>query len=180
MSTRRLARELGVSTAAVYTYFGSVEQLRYEVRLDGFARLRSRLEPFDSPDDPVAALAGMVVAFFDFGMLLPHLYRAMFVDRPPEDDDAGAATFERLKAIVQHGVEAGRFTAVAATQAELCAAQVWSMPHGMVTMVLSGAVPANAAREVLLDMASRMAIGYGDDRRAAARSVATVTTTRRT
>lgn len=163
LSTRRLARDLGVSTAAVYTYFGSVEQLRHEVRLDGFARLRSRLDSLDTAADPVAALAETVLAFFEFGVDLPHLYRAMFIDRPPEDDDAGATTFERLKAIIGRGVESGRFAAVTADQVEVCAAQVWSTPHGMVTMVLGGSLPVPAARAVLTDMVGRLAIGYGDD-----------------
>lgn len=169
LSTRRLARDLGVSTAAVYTYFGSVEQLRREVRLDGFARLRARLDSLDSADDPVVALAETALAFFEFGVDLPHLYRAMFIDRPPEDDDAGATTFERLKTIVRQGKESGRFAAVTADQVEVCAAQVWSMPHGMVTMVLSGSLPAQAARAVLTDMVGRLAVGYGDAASSAAR-----------
>lgn len=171
LSTRRLARELDVSTAAVYTYFGSVEQLRREVRMDGFARLESQLDLPGVSDDPVAAVSAAVTTFFDFGLRLPHLYRAMFVDRPPDEDAAGEPTFGRLREAFARGVSSGRFPAVAPGQVELCAAQVWSMQHGMVTLVLSGALPVGAARAVLADMLVRLAVGYGDDRAAAARSV---------
>ncbi|MCR6489814.1 TetR/AcrR family transcriptional regulator [Amycolatopsis sp. OK19-0408] len=176
LSTRRLARELGVSTAAVYTYFGSIEQLRREVRLDGFARLESQLDSLGPSADPVTDLSWIVREFFEFGVRWPHLYRAMFVDRPPEEDTAGKPTFTRLIDLVRCGVDGNRFAAVAADQAELCAAQVWSMPHGMVTMVLSGALTADAARAVLRDMVVRLAVGYGDDRRRAARSLHFVST----
>ncbi|MBB4685267.1 TetR/AcrR family transcriptional regulator [Amycolatopsis jiangsuensis] len=173
LSTRRLARELGVSTAAVYTYFGSIEQLRREVRLDGFARLEAQLDALGSPLDPVAGLSAVVLAFFEFGMRRPHLYRAMFLDRPLEEDTAGEPTFTRLADLVRRGTDSGRFGAVPADQIELCAAQVWSAPHGMVTMVLSGALPADAARAVLEDMVVRLAVGYGDDRDQAAGSLTT-------
>jgi AcrR family transcriptional regulator len=169
LSTRRLARELDVSTAAVYTYFGSVEQLRREVRLDGFAQLESRLDT--TSGDPVAALSATVTAFFEFGMRQPHLYRAMFVDRPLESDAAGEPTFRRLREVFARGVASGRFAAVTPEQVELCAAQVWSMQHGMVTLALSGALPVGAARTVLTDMLVRLAVGYGDDRAAATKSV---------
>ncbi|UKD58853.1 TetR/AcrR family transcriptional regulator [Amycolatopsis sp. FU40] len=169
LSTRRLARELGVSTTAVYTYFGSVEQLRREVRLEGFRRLEETMDP--PVEDPVAALAGAAAAFFRFGMAEPHLYRAMFVDRPLDDDRAGEACFLLLRKIFARAVETGRFPGVSAEQTEMGAAQLWSTQHGLATMVLSGALPEAAGRAALADLVVRLAIGYGDDPAHAARSV---------
>ncbi len=170
LSTRRLARELGVSTTAVYTYFGSVEQLRREVRLEGFRRLE---ETMGSPaEDPVTALAAAVAAIFRFGMAEPHLYRAMFVDRPLDDDRAGEACFLLLRKILDQAVGSDRFPGVPAEQTEMCAAQVWSTQHGLATMVLSGALPEAAGQAALADLLVRLAIGYGDAPDQAARSVA--------
>ncbi|WP_406634596.1 TetR/AcrR family transcriptional regulator [Amycolatopsis sp. WGS_07] len=169
LSTRRLARELGVSTTAVYTYFGSVEQLRREVRLEGFRRLEATLDP--PTEDPVAALANAAAAFFRFGMAEPHLYRAMFVDRPLDDDRAGEACFLRLHEIFAAAVKSGRFPGVTADQTEMCAAQVWSTQHGLATMVLSGALPESAGQAALADLLVRLAIGYGDAPDRATRSV---------
>ncbi|MFD2470524.1 TetR/AcrR family transcriptional regulator [Amycolatopsis silviterrae] len=169
LSTRRLARELGVSTTAVYTYFGSVEQLRREVRVEGFRRLEETLDP--PGEDPVAALASAAAAFFRFGMAEPHLYRAMFVDRPLDDDRAGEACFLRLHKAFAMAVESGRFPEVTAEQTEMCTAQVWSTQHGLATMVLSGALPEAAGQAALADLLVRLAIGYGDTPARAAQSV---------
>ena len=47
LSTRRLATEVGASTMAVYTHFGSMDQVRQAVRQDGFARLAAELDAVD-------------------------------------------------------------------------------------------------------------------------------------
>jgi hypothetical protein len=109
--------------------------------------------------------------FFDSGVASPHLYRAMFLDRPPEDDDLGVGTYERLVELVRRCVSAGRFPAAQASLIPVWAAQLWSMRHGMVTMTVSGVLPSEQARFVLEDMTFRLLIGYGDDPPRARRSI---------
>lgn len=114
LTTRRLATEVGTSTMAVYTYFGSMDEVRRAVRQDGFARLGADLDAVVRTVDPVADLAAAAAAYFANGLARPELYRAMFVDRPPEGGglDPGAAIFSRLADGVGRCVDAGRFSAV--------------------------------------------------------------------
>jgi AcrR family transcriptional regulator len=174
LTTRRVANDVGVSTSSVYTYFGSMEELRQEVRRSGFADLEGRAERRPASDDPVADLARLSDVYFSFGLTEPHVYRAMFVDRPVPGDANGKETFERLVAEVTRCVRAGRFVTEGGgeTLVLMWAAQLWSTRHGMVTLALTGTVPPDQARFVLTDMLVRLCIGYGDDPHRAAASVA--------
>src|SRR5580700_604648 len=57
LSTRRLAAEVGTSTMAVYTYFGSMSALVREIVHEGFARLQRLFDLVEPTDDAVADLA---------------------------------------------------------------------------------------------------------------------------
>jgi AcrR family transcriptional regulator len=171
LTTRRIARDVGVSTTSIYTYFGSMEELRREIRRAGFARLDSWAEAVATSDDPVADLAAVAEVYFAFGLAEPHVYRALFVDQPVASDESGKAAFDRLVVEVERCVEAGRFTAGEPGLVPVWAAQLWSMRHGMVTLVLSGALPTEQARFVLADMLVRLCTGYGDDTLRATASV---------
>ena len=57
LTLRRLTQEVGTSTMAVYTHFGSMDDLRFEVAREGFKRLRRRLAAVDHSADPVVDMA---------------------------------------------------------------------------------------------------------------------------
>ncbi|GAA3934799.1 TetR family transcriptional regulator [Amorphoplanes auranticolor] len=163
LTSRRLAAEIGSSTMAVFSRFENMAAVRRAVRQEGFARLDARLDALPASDDPVADLAAAGMLFFAAGVASPHLYRAMFLDRPPTEDDLGAGTYERLVALVRRCVSAGRFPAAQESLIAVWAAQLWSMRHGMVTMAVAGLLPEEQARFVLDDMMFRLLVGYGDD-----------------
>ena len=163
LTSRRLASEVGSSTMAVFSRFRNMAEIRWAVRAEAFTRLDARLDAVPASDDPVADLVAAGAVFFDSGVANPHLYRAMFLDRQPEDDDLGAGTYERLVALVRRGVAAGRFPAAQEFLVPVWAAQMWSMRHGMVTMTVAGTLPEEQARFVLEDMTYRLLVGYGDD-----------------
>jgi AcrR family transcriptional regulator len=172
LTTRRLATEVGTSTMAVYTHFGSMDQLRRAVRREGFARLAERLDAIPRTEDPVADLAAAGLAYFRAGLAEPELYRAMFTDHPPEgDDDAGAGTFRRVADSVGRCVAAGRFERAGESLEAAWAGEIWTMRHGLVTLALTGLLPERQIHFLLADMTYRLAVGYGDDRGAARRSV---------
>ncbi|MEW2517050.1 TetR/AcrR family transcriptional regulator [Actinacidiphila alni] len=171
LTTRRLAAETSRSTMAIYTHLGSMEEVQHAVRVEGFARLAAVADAIPRSPDPVANLARVSDAYFSFGLGQPHLYRAMFIDRPVRDDDAGAAAFDRIADAVRRCIDAERLPDVEPTMVLMWAAQLWSMRHGIVTMVLSGALPEPQARLVLSDMTLRLLIGYGDDPAAARHSL---------
>ena len=171
LTSRRLAAEIGTSTMAVFSRFQSMQEIRWAVREEGFARLNTRLDAVPPSNDPVADLVAAGAVFFDSGVVNPHLYRAMFLDRPPEDDDLGAGTYERLVALVHRCVTAGRFAAAQAELVPVWAAQLWSMRHGMVAMTVAELLPGEHARFVLDDMTFRLLVGYGDDPARARQSI---------
>lgn len=160
LTARRLAAAAGTSTMAVYTRFGGMDDVRLAVRETGFAALTAELDALEPTADPVADLAATGSTYLAAGIARPHLYRAMVVDRPVQDDTAGAATFERFVADVRRCLDAGRFRGV---DPVIAAAQLWSMRHGMVTMALAEIVPPAQVVHVMADMTVRLAVGYGDD-----------------
>ncbi|WP_163507351.1 TetR/AcrR family transcriptional regulator [Fodinicola acaciae] len=175
LSTRRLATEVGASSIAVYTHFGSMDQLRRELRRDGFGRLEADLDAIPRTDDPVADLGSAILAYFAFGLGDPDLYRAMFVDRPPErTEDAGTGVFERLVAAVDRCVDAGRFEPAEPALLRGWSAELWTAGHGMITLALTGLLPLDQVRFLLTDMTCRLAVGFGDDPAAASRSIETL------
>ncbi|RSM62015.1 TetR/AcrR family transcriptional regulator [Actinoplanes sp. ATCC 53533] len=171
LTSRRLAAEVGSSTMAVFSRFQNMAEVRRAVREEGFARLDARLDTLPTMDDPVANLVATGVMYFAAGVANPHLYRAMFLDRPPQDDDLGAGTYQRLVALVRRCVIAGRFPAAQESLVSVWAAQLWSMRHGMVIMSVAELLPNEQARFVLDDMTLRLLIGYGDDPDQARRSI---------
>jgi AcrR family transcriptional regulator len=171
LTSRRLAAEIGTSTMAVFSRFESMAEIRRAVRAEGFARLDARLDALPASDDPVADLVAAGEVFFAGGVANPHLYRAMFLDRPPEDDNLGAGTYERLVSLVGRCVTAGRFQAGQAVLIPVWAAQMWSMRHGMVIMAVAELLPDEQARFVLSDMTFRLLVGYGDDPARARQSI---------
>lgn len=173
LSTRRLAAQVGASTMAVYTHFGSMDQVRQAVRQDGFARLGAELDALAHTDDPVTDLTADALGYLDFGLANPELYRAMFVDRPPEGvEDPGNEEFQRLLGTVRRCIDAGRFEAVDDPLPLGWAAELWTMQHGMVVLALGEVVPAAQIRFLVADMTYRLAVGFGDDPTAARRSTA--------
>jgi hypothetical protein len=100
--------------------------------------------------------------YLAFGLDNPELYRAMFVDRPPDEDpDAGTGTFQRLVDEVRRCVAADRLHREP-VMVEVWAGELWTMRHGMVTLALSGLLPSDQVRFLLRDMTYRLLIGYGD------------------
>lgn len=174
LSTRRLAAESGLSTMAVYTRFGSMDELRRAVRSEGFARLIAKLDATARTSDPVADLAANGAAYLAAGLDDPEMYRVMFTERPPDGDDSGAGIFRRLVTAVSRCVEAGRFGPADSSLVTMWAGEFWTMRHGTVTLALTGLLPERQIRFLLSDMTYRLAVGCGDDPAAARRSIDSV------
>lgn len=173
LQARRLAREIGTSTMAVYHYFGGVPQLLRGVSNDGFRRLAERLDTVEVTGDPVADLLRQALAYRGFARENPHLYDLMFGlsapggHRPqtPEtadgEDGWPVAAFGRLVTAAERAIAAGRLDR---TEPENVAAQLWSMLHGFVTLELAGhfAHTPEPLTGVLLPLSSSLLRGLGD------------------
>lgn len=177
VTARRLAAEIGTSTMAVYTHFGSMDDVLAELWRRGFARFGAALDSPPTTDDPVADWMAQGWAYRRFALENRHLYRIMFggVVRltfdDPADEAAAAATFTSLLTRMQHAVDAGRLTI---PDLRLAGQVVWGTVHGRVTIELDGydAALGHEPVTVYAECLRRLALGFGDDPAAVERSLA--------
>ena len=162
LTLRRLANEVGTSTMAVYTHFGGMDELRREVRREGFARLGERLAAVPSTEDPVADLGLLGAAYYVSAMDNSNLYRAMFMEGPVDDVDAvvGLDTFDQLIVGVQRCIDAGRFHS---GDALVMATQLWALAHGVVTLELANMLTPEQAQDCLRAGGNNLFRAFGDD-----------------
>ncbi|MFF4214511.1 TetR/AcrR family transcriptional regulator [Streptomyces sp. NPDC001796] len=142
LSTRRLAKEVGTSTMAVYTYFGGMDDLVRAVVREGFARLNVTMTAIGDSDDPVADVVAHGRVYRWHAFKDPHLYQVMLglltvAGFSLTDDDRrhGRYVLDILIASVRRCMAAGRFRE---GDAELVAHQFWTALHGIVTLELGG------------------------------------------
>jgi AcrR family transcriptional regulator len=160
LTLRRVAREVGTSTMAVYTHFGGMDELRREVRQEGFNRLAEHLGKVGETRDPVFDLGMQGWAYCRNAFDNPSLYRVMFMEPlhglQPID---GWHTFEVLVRGVDAADRAGRFDdgdPIARAQ------QVWALTHGIVALHLVDLVTVENALDTLWHGAVNLFIGFGD------------------
>ena len=169
ITLRALVAGTGVSTMAVYTYFGGMDGLWRALRQEGFTRLAARFAAVATTEDPVRDLAALVAAYLDNALDHPDLYRVMF-DATVDLEDLGAAdaTLEYLVQAADRSRRAHRFRAD--TDPLQLATQSWVIAHGLVSLVAGGPLPrrtlANGVR-----LLSALYIDTGDDPGRCRRSV---------
>lgn len=155
LSIRKVATEVGSSTMAVYTHFGSKDDLIAAVVAEAFARLQAEMVAVPHTDDPVTDLLGAAGAYRRNALANAHLYRVMFGLNPlaltdPAAEDlrpdghhrldhldhvaVGLDAFAALVDAVARCVEAG---ALQGDPANL-ALQIWATAHGAVSLELAG------------------------------------------
>jgi AcrR family transcriptional regulator len=140
ITLRSLVAGAGVSTMAVYTYFGGMDGVWSALRQEGFTRLATRLKTVRMTADPVRDLAALGAAYVSNAVQNPDLYRVMF-DASFELEDPAAAD-ETLLALVratERARQAGRFRDdVDPTE---LAVQSWTIGHGLASLVAIGPLP---------------------------------------
>ena len=176
MSSRRIAKELGTSTMAVYTHFGSMSGLVREMVYEGFGRLAENFKRIEWTDDPVCDMALIGRVYRHSANANAHLYSVMFGDRTlggfelsEEDRQYGRFNLVRVVECAARCVESGRFRS---EDAMLVAHHMWLAMHGLVTLELGGYLiePCDADRCFESQTVSLM-VGAGDDMAAAEASV---------
>lgn len=167
---RKVAQGAGTSTMAVYTYFDGMGGLLYAVRAQAFGTLAEQLAEVEQTDDPVADMVSAGAAYVRFAVAEPALYLAMFdIGRSRQQPPAASMTFAVLVGGVERAVAAGRLGA--RTDAVAAATRFWAVAHGVVDLVVNGALPPGAADEHLPQVFTALLVALGDGPRRAARSV---------
>lgn len=140
VTLRTLVSGTGVSTMAVYTYFGGMDGLWKALRQEGFTRLAARLATVRMSADPVRDLAALGAAYLANAMENPDLYRVMFdADFDLEDTGAADETLHRLVHAVERAKTGDRFRDDV-DPLEL-ATQSWLIGHGLASLVATGPLP---------------------------------------
>ncbi|WP_433019755.1 TetR/AcrR family transcriptional regulator [Kribbella sp. CA-294648] len=143
LSTRRLASETGVSTTAVYTYFGGMPELVRAVVHEGFARLDGRLTLLEPTKDPLLDATKAIYVFRENALADPHIYRVMF-------GGSAVAGFELSLDDRKIGLQSFRMWAVESVRRLMAeglysqgdpwpiALGLWSAVHGHVMLDMNG------------------------------------------
>jgi AcrR family transcriptional regulator len=140
ITLRSLVSGTGVSTMAVYTYFGGMEGVWKALRQEGFTRLAARFATVATSKDPIQDLTALVVAYIGNALDHPDLYRVMFdASFDLEDLAAADATLEYVVHAAERSREAERFRAD--TDPLELATQCWILGHGLVSLVANGPLP---------------------------------------
>jgi AcrR family transcriptional regulator len=182
IQARTLAGEIGASTMAVYTHFGGMPKLIEAVMREGLARFAEHTRGVPHTDDPMADLIAGGMAYAEFAMQNPQLYRLLFglsdlgrVQKlaadgaTPWDLAEGVDALSVLVRAVERVIKAGRIRPQDPTRA---ATQILSAAHGFVLLAMTGFIDSHALQDVLAPMVINFVVGLGDTRRRAERSLA--------
>ncbi|MBA2954864.1 TetR/AcrR family transcriptional regulator [Nocardioides sp. CGMCC 1.13656] len=141
LSARRLARDAGTSTMAVYTHFGGMPGLVQAVVAEGFRRLFDRVAEVELTDDPIADLAAAAAAYRANALANPHVYSVMFGSASlgeyrlhDEELEVGIAAFQQLVGLIERAMAAG---ALRRDDPAPVAAQFWTALHGYVVLEIA-------------------------------------------
>jgi AcrR family transcriptional regulator len=169
ITLRSLVAGTGVSTMAVYTWFGDMDGVWKALRQEGFTRLAERFAAMAPPADPVEELTALVAAYIGNALDHPDLYRVMFdATFDLENLKAADATLEYLVRAVDRSRRAERFRA--GTDPLELATQSWVLGHGLVSLVTPGPLPYETLAHGV-PMLTALFVAAGDDPDRCRRSV---------
>ena len=138
LTIRRLAREVGTSTMAVYTWFGGKPELMRALYREAFGRFGARLRSVRRSDDPVADLVALASAYRRYALSEPALYEVMFgraaAHFAPDKDDVALA-LSTFQILVDHIARVAEIEPLWCSPG-LAASQVWAAIHGAVSIEL--------------------------------------------
>lgn len=169
VTLRSIVAGTGLSTMAVYTYFGGMDGLWQAMRQEGFTRLTAKLKAVSLTADPVRDLAALGAAYLSNALANPDLYRVMF-DAGFELEDPAAAdeTLHSLVRAIERAKDIGRFRHDVDPMA--LATQSWTIGHGLVSLAATGPLPRRAL-DYGAPMLTALFISCGDDPDICRRSV---------
>jgi AcrR family transcriptional regulator len=138
LSLRAIARRAGVSPAAPYRHYADREALVSAVAAVGYRELAERLAvAHPSPSTP-EQLASVAIAYVQFALERPALFRIMFGEPCDRDNDervaATAAVSNYVRAIVERSFPQADPDALATA--------VWALVHGLAFLHLDGKLDA--------------------------------------
>jgi AcrR family transcriptional regulator len=144
LSLRAVARRAGVSPAAPYRHYADRNELLSAIAAVGYRELGAHLAAAhvspSTPDD----LAAIAVAYVQFALQRPGLFRVMFVEpcdpNSPDRVAATAALSEYVEGIVRQAFPDADPTGMSTG--------VWALVHGLAFLHLDGKLDASSPEVV--------------------------------
>lgn len=136
LTARSLAAELGASTRPMFTYFDSMDALKYEVHEAAKDLYRAYVERGLAESIP---FLGVGQGYVRFAKEEPELYKLLFLEKP---SDAGGGTMEAL-ALSQDLVRASlmRIYQMDAEQADCYFRDLWLVAFSFATLIVTDDSP---------------------------------------
>lgn len=144
LSLRAAARRAGVSTAAPYRHFADRNALLSAVAAVGYRELAADLVAAHPKPKTADDLAAIAVAYVQFALRRPGLFRVMFTEQcdPNSAERVAAVTAiqEYLNSIVQQ--------VFPSADPDAMATAVWGLVHGLAFLHLDGKLDTSSAQAV--------------------------------
>src|SRR5882672_12229186 len=144
LSLRAVARRAGVSPAAPYRHYADREALVSAVAAVGYRELAERLAAaHPSPSTP-EELISVAIAYVQFALERPALFRIMFSEPCDRDNDERVAATAAVSLYVRGIVE----RSFPAADADALATAIWALVHGLAFLHLDGKLDASSPEVV--------------------------------
>jgi AcrR family transcriptional regulator len=167
LTLRGVARAAGVAATSVYLHFADTDELVLAVADQHFSEmLAAQQAARDAAATPRDAVRAMALAYCDFGLANPGLYRVMFASPLPPVADLtlipGRSTFEQRTAAIAAALGASGDPHDQDGPAFRASVLLWQLLHGTVNLRISRPVfpwppledTVTTATDLILDGAS--------------------------
>ncbi|MEU2678161.1 TetR/AcrR family transcriptional regulator [Streptomyces sp. NPDC007107] len=150
LSLRAVARRAGVSATAPYRHYADREALVSAVAAEGYRELAGHLAAAHPAPSTPDELADVAVAYVQFALEHPALFRAMFAEPcDPTSEERVAATAAISEYV--RGIVRATFPGV---DAEALSTTVWALVHGLAFLHLDGKLDASSPEVVAAQVRS--------------------------
>ncbi|MGW4091527.1 TetR/AcrR family transcriptional regulator [Nocardia sp. NPDC004750] len=143
-SLRAIAREAGVSPTAPYRHFADRDALESALAVQGLRDLKADLGDGRELPTSAAGLGELAVAYVDFALRRPALFRLMFGNACDEGNEERVQAAEEIHDLVQLAMK----QVFPDSDPVALASAWWALAHGMAYLHLDGKLPAQSSREV--------------------------------
>jgi AcrR family transcriptional regulator len=160
LTLREVAERLGYTATTIYLYYKNKDDLlqaTIDRSFEWFAEAQDRVE---EGAGPAGALRRRIASYVDWGIEHPGMYRLMFEhpSEPPADQERASLRrrwFERDGELL--GQVLGTLPEEYRPPVDVVAQGLWAVPHGLVSLIISGRMFGTLGRAIGVDEAKARA-----------------------
>jgi AcrR family transcriptional regulator len=160
LSVRGVANDVGTTTRAVYSLYGSKDGLVAALGIRAFELLHEGLDGVPITDDPVADLVEAGLMFRRFSLEHPSLFAIAIQHAAPRSAEVRVVAWDTLDVLrlrLQRLADAGRLADRTTGDATL---QFHALCEGLAAVELRGTPPPGAGEELWRQALSALVVGF--------------------